>query len=524
MPKTVNPALVEQEMQKYVQETVNPMLSSAFARAERKGIMLGIKMRIFDRADHIIIDGRTVKELALEEFKKTFKGEDFEFAPKFASFFGGQNRIDFVNRTVASAMMTGKQVDVFIPDPVTGEIQKEPTSYNKTGYEPHPLKQPKQMTRWQKFWSKLGFYKDKVAEQNAYNREVAKRDAYNRQMAARDRVKAYNRAARAGSLTTAGLKVFMEENWHTYHKERKGTMLDSDVNAVFRFQRNAMQAYTICAMLGMKDKAGKPVYTPEQVFDFSNPKINEVRANIMEDIYKRAEKNDREWLAEFQHNAMGTLNDTINRLGRDIDFSDPNLTEQKGYRNFALVVNTAFELSQETDANIDALVAKYGKAEQEKMTAVFGDFSNALNTIRTAANAEALIMSGVLSTNIQTRDGLGNLMKGQAVRQHLAKLQANDPDLKVNEAIGKEEFTSHYYYLSEVDDEDVSPIANDAKKLAKEYADDPDRFKKQIEDGTLSKRIKIDIPDNEKEDPKVEILDAARVKDQPVRTGDGMEL
>lgn len=122
----------------------------------------------FSRGDLISIDGVTIREKMQEDYKLTMLPQS-----EFAAFYKEHIR-EYTNQTVAAGLMAGKRVEVFVPDK-RGQIPKEPTQITKEGYEPTPLK-PERFNAWQRHFAKRGFYKNKVARKEQYERVMAARE------------------------------------------------------------------------------------------------------------------------------------------------------------------------------------------------------------------------------------------------------------------------------------------------------------------------------------------------------------
>ena len=520
MPKKVQPEQVEQQMQQYMENTVNPNLDNMFLPSEGSG-----NDHKVDRGNHIVINGRTVKEIIAEEFRKTHDPSDSRFSIDFKNFYYKQGKA-LVSQRVAAAVMSGQQVDVYVPDPKTGKIKDTPARITKSGYEPNPINRPQQMNRWQKFWSRFGFYKDKVAEQANY----AARSA------ARDRVKLYNKASRINSLTLFTENAAIGDAWGEKYPERKGIdVTNMSSQGAYRLSRQGMACYVNCVLARQKGKDGKPLYTNEQLFNMTDPKMQVARADAAEEIYQHNLKNDTDWLVTLHHDSKTILTERINEQGKKIDFSKPDVTEQRGYREYVQLNNTAFEVSQEITSTSKELDAKYGKGEHDSISAAMGELPNVVKIINGALESQSELMSGITGTESGVRIAVATVMAAQAAQQHFAKLQ-KDPKIPASEyAKGKimDAIAGVRNEAQRSDDEvdmnDRSPINEKAAALEKEYLEDPAKITKQISTGVFAKRIKLkslNLDDKSSEPAELDVLDAQTAERQmnTEKSEAGMEL
>lgn len=163
----------------YAVATAGRVIEPAFREAER------VTEGRLDRGDLIIIDGKTVKEKMLEDYTRSQGDPD-----KFNEFYQ-KNLRQATSEYTAAALLAGKRVEAFMPD-AKGRLPDEPTQIVRTGYEPSALK-PEKFNLWQRHFAKRGYYKEKVARQ----------EEYERMMAARERVKENAAKERAGRLREA---------------------------------------------------------------------------------------------------------------------------------------------------------------------------------------------------------------------------------------------------------------------------------------------------------------------------------
>lgn len=159
-------------MENYIKGNVSTTLSALYSRVdaqENASSATGM-----NRGNLIIIDGKTVRERLQEMYMDPSQNRD----PKQFDNYYRTNYQAETNRMIAAALMAGKKVEAFIPD-ANGKLPNQPVSLTKSGYTPS-ADRPITMNLWQRFWNRLGFYKEKAAQ----------RDEYNRMQEARTRVKA----------------------------------------------------------------------------------------------------------------------------------------------------------------------------------------------------------------------------------------------------------------------------------------------------------------------------------------------
>lgn len=508
--KKLDESKIQQHMEAYSDATVGSLLDSAFNPTDstKSGHQA-------ERGDHIIIDGRTARELLVEEFSKTHDPSDSSFKLNFQRYYSKEGK-NLINQRVAAALMTGKRVEVFVPDPKTGRIGKEPSRITKTGYEPSDLKKPAQMNRWQKFWSKLGFYKDKVAEQ----------ESYKRQMAARDRVQFYNKATRINSVTLSSQIPAITEAWGEKYPERKGVDLQSLKRSDgYRLDRQGLPCYVNAVLARERDENGKFRYTNEQLFDMSDPMMNKARADAAEDIYQHDLKGDTDWLLTLQHDSRTALTERINEQGKNLDFSKPDVTEQKGYREYLQLNNTAFEISQEIDELKKELNEKYGPTEHKQISSTLGELPNVVKLINASLDSQRELMSGMVGTGTRyVRIAMGEMIGGQIAQQHLAAMQ-KDPKIPPSEYVKgttMETITSARRDATLEDDDVVGEpplLTQQSAALEREFVAAPEKIAAQIASGVFGQRIKLQEP--APAPVRIEVRDAATVeremKQQPAK-------
>ncbi len=121
-----------------------------------------------DRYHYLVIDGRPAIDVLTEHFAtgKTYFSNFDTFLLVEAKQVVGEH--------VAAALTQGRRVDAFVPDH-WGNIPDEPLRLTTRGFEPSHMK-PVELNAWERFWSRFGRYKNKVAQVNEYQKLAAARE------------------------------------------------------------------------------------------------------------------------------------------------------------------------------------------------------------------------------------------------------------------------------------------------------------------------------------------------------------
>ncbi len=250
----------------YARATAERVLDPLFGRTEDLWGDQDYKANPINRGTHIIIDGKTVREKLFEDFMAIPGSRERNF-----DTFYKDNYRSKTGEYVAAALMAGKRVEAFVPDR-NGRIPDEPVQITKTGYEPSPLNKVT-LSTWERFASKLGFYKEKVAKAAEYQRMID----------ARERVKAGNLI----STLEADSEVGAQREQFFSAQIAAGTMPER-VPGGFSASRIALPTVAACAMAA----AGYPV---EDIFDPA--KLTEEKQRVGEAVLRNMTNGDIEWTA-----------------------------------------------------------------------------------------------------------------------------------------------------------------------------------------------------------------------------------
>lgn len=252
---TLEPEFLEGSISPYAKATVDAYLEPYYIDTERANESGSI-----DRSTLIIVDGKTVRERMLEDYMAQNRAADKRIGD-FENEYKADPALRYkVNEYVAAALMAGKRVEAFIPD-ADGRLPEQPTRLVKEGYTPSPLKKVT-LSLWERFASKFGFYKEKVAEAKEYKRAVKERAAEEARMAqARERVKASYFCERSVNVNLSGDDA-RELFFGDYMRAHAGKMPENPLD--LSMERSACQTLAACFMMKeMKDNG----YSMEDIFD-----------------------------------------------------------------------------------------------------------------------------------------------------------------------------------------------------------------------------------------------------------------
>ena len=569
---------------KYVEQTAASVLDGTFGIWDTNTDKFGVPH--LDRADHIIIGGRTATELLLEKYNAEVPNmKDFFGSPllsngrvsAYGTFYSTIGK-SYLNQLITAALANKETVEVFVPDKKTGKIQDTPMRRTATGYEPTgPMAKPKQLNGWQKFWGKLGFYKKERQAVQEYE--------------ARQKVQFCNNAARATMVTNTGLSPYYREELREF--QQKGVLDDMAVNFPdakgdlaklktcngFVTDRSSFYAIMICKLAAERDPnhPEKFRYTTKEIFDVNDKRMRQVRAATLKEIYDKYKKGAKlaqeekkkeqakvkgeayeikpdvakeakeahEWLADIQYLAADAIVERVNIQAAQLDFTQLDITAQGAYREFALLADTAFDLSQDMQYTAETMKTRHGANAYWDATGKVGDWSKLPRRLGESMMAQKRLLNNVPGKALDAlTDQLSLVFQAQAFRQAVGNGMQENRDKSFTEiatvdvAVNCEITAQHAGYDSD------AMVANRRRKtplpklfgqsvsLAREQMANPERFGKRIINGTLEGRFKLQgfIPDKEYEVEFV-IQDAAtaeremqRRQRRQERTGGGLQV
>lgn len=296
----------------YARATAARTLDPIFAKTEQA------TGRQVNRGDLIIIDGMTVREKMFADFTRA-GGASAEFDKFYA-----RNLNQAANEYVAAGLMAGKRVEVFTPDE-QGRIPAQPTQITKTGYEPSPLK-PERFNPWQRYFSKHGFYKEKVARQAEYER----------MMAARERVQTLNNGYRWEAMngTLPHVKGPFINGWLQEHGQK-----ELGITSQFSVTRSAIHSFSVARMLMQG-------HSVEDIFDPA--KLQAEKAQVGREVIEHLQApEDLEWAGQTVFHGMRLLRDEMDRRLTGVDLSDEKQIFAQTMT--AAIAKVSFDLGQERD-------------------------------------------------------------------------------------------------------------------------------------------------------------------------------
>lgn len=405
----------------YARATADRAISPAFAAQEKA------TDGIVNRADLIIIDGKTVREKMFEDF--TASGQD---PTEFERFFR-RNYAAATNEYVSAGLMAGKRVEAFIPDQL-GRIPAEPTLITKTGYEPSPLK-PEKFNAWQRYFSKHGYYKEKVARQQEYERMTA----------ARERVKATVRGNEF--LASSGSSPYVKDIFFGGWARDNGGKLDFATD--FSIDRSALHTFAVSRML-MEGRSLEDIHDP-----------NALRAEkdaVGREVCERLKAGDMKWAGQTLFHGLRLLGGEIDRRTAGLDFANEAQMLSREQTATALAATTAFDICQECLRSCckgECLAAAEAYVADNHLGQTGKDYFDALHS---GVNAAAIyfdfgkkamgdrpVLAGGLALQSTCQARAGHLVSFEAAKSSFAAARAAQPGKGMCELFPRLEMTQPFY-------------------------------------------------------------------------------
>lgn len=293
----------------YAAATAKRMIDPAFDDAERS------RGDIFDRADLIIIGGRTVREIMEERFLSSGqKGSFLDFYKQY--------RLPMTNELVAAGLMAGERVEAFIPDH-RGRLPDEPTQLIQDGYRPSPA-QPEQFNAWQRFFSKRGFYREKAARQAEYERTMAARERVKRLVRLKDlpaRSRHYSTVEQKDLFLRPVMNQLGLVNANGERDENGLLPPDWEQATAYMHRLGAQGAYgriarseavdTCVLFMAIQGHSFQDIMDPE--------KLQAEREAAAQLFMEKARANDQEWLGRVFYHGQKELLRQARELAQSID-------------------------------------------------------------------------------------------------------------------------------------------------------------------------------------------------------------
>lgn len=548
--KALDSQQTEQQRERYVRATTAAILNQAFGKWDGIDELNGLPY--LDGADHIIINGRTATEYLMEEFNRAFTtlknqyGEPWKADQRrdaYGNFRKDQGK-EYLSRLIVNHLVNGGKVEVFVPDKVTGKIQDRPMTLTATSSElAGPLVKPRALNGWQKFWSKLGFYKKEKAAVVNYEKEVA----------ARKKVQFCNKAARANLASNFSLGPDYVAEINEYKELREDMAKNfpqaqgnpARLGAAYGFRTNRGSFYaTMIEVLATKrdPKTNQFLYTNEQLFDVNDKEMRKVRAAAAKEVFDHykdaaalqrelttqanlAKKQQdytinpetlrkgqaaREWLTRLQHAAAGALQTRIDQQARKLDFSQPHLTEQEGFREFALLSDTALDMSQDMQDNQNLMDQLCGPGAYKEADNKVGDCAKVSGYMKESMLAQKILIQNPFGRDERDEELIGDhinqVMKAQATQQMVRDAWGKADGKSFSEIVTGDLIVSANSVTQQTEyDERLIEQQDD---LTREAIDNPAKFALQVADGVLEGRMRVQSIDKDK-NVQFEIRDAA---------------
>ena len=558
--KALNSQQTEQQMDGYVRATTAAILNQAFGKWDGIDELNGLPY--LDGADHIIINGRTATEYLMEQFQRDFptlrnKNRELWKENQRRDAYGNFRKVqgkEYLSQLIVNHLVNGGKVEVFVPDKVTGKIQDRPMTLTATGSElAGPLVKPRALNGWQKFWSKLGFYKKEKAAVVNYEKEVD----------ARKKVRFCNKAARANLASNFSLGPNYVAEINEYKELREDMAKEfpqaqgnpARLGAAYGFRTNRGSFYaTMIEVLATKrdPETNQFLYTNEQLFDVNDKAMRKVRAAAAKEVFDHykdaaalqrelttqadlAKKQQdytinpetlrkgqaaREWLTRLQYAAAGALQTRIDQQARKLNFSQPHLTEQEGFREFALLSDTALDMSQDMQDNQNLMDQLCGPGAYKEADNKVGDCAKVSGYMKESMLAQKILIQNPFGRNKELiGDHINWVMKAQATQQMVGNAWGKADDKSFSEIVTGDLIVSANSVTQQTEyDERLIEQQDD---LTREAIDNPAKFALQVADGVLEGRMRVQSIDKDK-NVQFEIRDAATVERemrQQQRTG-----
>ena len=537
--KKLDESQVQQHMAAYSDAVAGDLLNRAFGRWEASHDRTNVPY--LDRADHVIIGGRVAAEVLMEKFNEEFPNlrtesgtpyRDTERAGAYGKFYKTMGK-QYLNQMISGALANGERVEVFVPDRDTGKIKDEPMRLTARGYEPTgPLVKPRQLNGWQRFWSKIGFYKkEKAAVVN-----------YEKEMDARKRVQFSNKVARANLATNGAMSFTYLEEVDRFHPEVRRDMADSFPDAHgdpasmgerngFRTTRSCFYATVMQVMATKRDADGKLLYTNEQMFDMGNPDMQRARADAFKETYERYKAGDTDWLVDVQHEAATVLRDRMDSQAAKLDFSRADVTEQTGYREFAMLSDTAFDQSQDMASSKERMDEKYGKGAYWDAGELIGNCTRPYRRISESLTAQKQLLNGIPTKGESAICGkVAAVIYGESIRQEIGRQMKENPGRRFTDIVNPDFIMSTDRVHADAGYDDDAMDAHEERgkplpklmeqslTLSREHISAPEQFGKQIVGGVFERRIQLqELSGDETKPSRFEIRTPAEVEREMTR-------
>lgn len=299
----------------YARATAGRVLDPLFRGAEERWNEFGFGPASLDRATHIIIDGKTVREKMYEDYIAV-QGN----APREFDTFYKANYRRMTSEYVAAALMADKRVEAFVPDRA-GNIPDEPMRITRTGYEPAPLEKVT-LNAWQRHFAKYGFFKEKVAKAAEYQRMVE----------ARKRVKAGNFAA------NLWMDSAMRSEKDTFFAQWMKTHEMPDQVCGFATSRTSLPTIAACAMAAVD----------YPIADIVDPaKLTKEKQAVGNAVMTRMSNGELDWVARVLFLGQQRILNYVDRSAAQLRLDDEKVLFRPENRTLFAATTVLFDANQE---------------------------------------------------------------------------------------------------------------------------------------------------------------------------------
>lgn len=315
-------AEIESRIPPYARTTADRVLTPLFAAAEENETGdLPIS-----RGDYIIVDGMTVRERMMEEYREQ-NGENMD---NFDAYYA-ENVRQKANEYVSAALMADKRVEAFVPDKA-GRIADEPMQITKSGYEPSPLRKVT-LNAWERFFAKRGFFKEKAAKAAEYERAEAARNRVHQ--------RAMNNALEMGAKSRFLREQFFGE-WSRETGRRRPVFSDPEKmkNFSYTFNRNMDTNFAALYMVSQG-------YKIDDIFDPT--KLLKEKQTLGRLTMERIEACDISWIHGTLYQGFINMADQIDEFVHDNNLHIEDERELFRTKNAPMFVATqaAFDATQQ---------------------------------------------------------------------------------------------------------------------------------------------------------------------------------
>lgn len=425
---TLKPEFLEGSISPYAKATVDTYLEPYYIDTESRN-----ENYLIDRSTLVIIDGKTVRERMIEDYMAQNQGTDRNIGA-FENDYAADPAFRYkANEYVAAALMAGRRVEAFVPD-ASGRLPEQPMRIVKDGYTPTPLKKVT-LSLWERFASKFGFYKEKVAEAKEYKRAVEEKAAEEARMSeARDRVKASYFCERSVDMNLSGednKELFFGDYMRTH-----GGALPNGTAFGFDTNRSAYQTLAVCFL--MKEQNDR--YSLEDIFDPGKLHAEKLAAGNA--VAAMLEAGDKRSIAELllagQDRVVKFLEE---KSASGFDFLDMQQLMKSENQVIISAIKCGYDAVQEAQhrelredykAAFDRYAAErglVGRTEEEMLFNPLSSTSLYVDNMTRGLKAGVELSSGLANEAGATgvTADFSNIVTMQAVRQSFRDAQAENP-------------------------------------------------------------------------------------------------